>query len=76
MDDITQSKQQSAIVLVEPPLEVGSTGYIAAADKYEEVCKESSMGALLLFYCTRGKGHEGDHVAHGPANEMLARWAQ
>lgn len=36
----------------------------------------SESGQQGGYTCTRPLGHEDDHAAHGPKNEMYARWPQ
>ena len=39
-------------------------------------CTAKLERGLFGFYCTRKRGHEGDHVAHGGKGEELARWSE
>ncbi|MGE3835979.1 MAG: hypothetical protein AB7H43_14525 [Acidimicrobiia bacterium] len=48
----------------------GDPGYLPAAARDEAHCAAGWDG----FECTRRDGHDGDHAAHGPKHEQVARW--
>jgi len=52
-----------------PPLVAGDEKYIPDATGDERLCMNCND-----VYCTRPRGHDGNHVAHGPNHEMLAIW--
>lgn len=51
----------------------GEPEYILPAADGEEECQATHAHT---YYCTRAFGHEGDHVAHGMQNQMVAVWSR